>query len=284
MDTELVFSDSLMAAMTVLFAACVLVPTMYYVWNVYRKRFNHVAMLAGLACFFIFGFLLSENLLRLLAPAGAAGSMGMWGYGVTRSLCVAVCEVGGIALSLWMLQRQQHSTIRVPNGFALGFRLFEMLYLGAMNTLIPLILAMTVSRDGLESVLATVEEAQAPAMELQLRNLAETAPGVYWMSTVDYVCRFALPVALTRLIWYGFEGGRYPADKRLIAAAFGLDLLCELMLALHDGGGSYHLCAAIYYVLVAGAICLAYYEARKRDDPELIRADRLQGRNLRRRR
>ena len=72
MDTELVFSDSLMAAMTVLFAVCVLVPTMYYVWNVYRKRFNHVAMLAGLACFFIFGFLLSENLLRLLAPTGAA--------------------------------------------------------------------------------------------------------------------------------------------------------------------------------------------------------------------
>ena len=284
MNSDLVFSDQLVTALTVLFAVCILVPTMYYVWNVYRKRLNHIAVLAGLACFFLFGFLLSENLLRLLAAAGSAGSMGLWGYGITRALCAAICEMGGVTLAIWYLRRQQYRTIRVPNGLALGFRLFEMLYLGAVNTLIPLVLAMTVNRDGLAAVLETVEESQVPAMELQLRNLAETSPGVYWMSAVDYVCRFVLPVALIRLIWYGFEGGRREADRRLIAAAFGLDLLCELMLALHDGGASYHLCAAVYYVLVAGSVCLAYAQARLRDDPEQIKADHLREKQLRRRR
>ena len=277
MDPELTFSGGLVGAMTVLFAVCVLLPAMYYVWTVYRRRFNHVAMLGGLACFFFFAYFLAQTLLRLLLPTGPTGA-GMWGYGIIRALCVSVCEIGGVSLTLWFLHRQQHATVRVPIGFALGYRLFEMLWLGAVNTVIPLSLALTVNREGLPFVLEAVEETQRSAMELQLRTLAETAPGVYWMSTVDYVCRFALSAALARLIWYGFEGGRLPEDKRLIAAAFGLDFLCEGMLALHEAGGSYHLCAAIYYVLVAGAVCLAYFEARRRDDPEQLRADHLKSR------
>ncbi len=280
MDSELVFSGELITALTVLFAVCLLLPAMYYAWFVYRKRFNHVALLGGLAAFFLFGFLISENLLRLLAPAAGAG---MWTYSVLRAFCIALCEVGGFVLGLWFLKRQQHSTIRVPIGFGLGFRLFELLYLGALNTLLRLSTAMTVNRDGLQSVLEAVPEEQAPALELQLRNLAESGAGTYWMGAVDYICRFVLTVALVRLVWYAFEGGREAEDRRLIAAAFGIDFLCELMLALHASGASYHLCAAVYYVLVAGSVCLAYYVARRRDDPQQIAADHLSGRGIRKR-
>ena len=279
MDSELVFSGELITALTVLFAVCILLPTMYYVWYVYRKRFNHIALLGGLAAFFLMGFLVSENLLRLLAPAAGAG---MWTYATLRAFIAALCDVGGFVLGLWFLKKQ-HSTIRVPISFGLGYRLFEMLYLGAMNTVLRLTSAMTVNREGLQALLDTVTEEQAPAMKLQLQSLAESAPGMYWMSTVDYSCRFVLTVALVRLIWYAFEGGREPEDKRLIAAAFGIDFLCELMLALHAAGASYHLCAGIYYVLVAGTVCLAYYVAHRRDDPQQLTADHLQGRNIRKR-
>lgn len=279
MDSELVFSGELITALTVLFAVCILLPTMYYVWYVYRKRFNHIALLGGLAAFFLMGFLVSENLLRLLTPAAGAG---MWTYATLRAFIAALCDVGGFVLGLWFLKKQ-HSTIRVPISFGLGYRLFEMLYLGAMNTVLRLTSAMTVNREGLQALLDTVTEEQAPAMKLQLQSLAESAPGMYWMSTVDYICRFVLTVALVRLIWYAFEGGREPEDKRLIAAAFGIDFLCELMLALHAAGASYHLCAGIYYVLVAGTVCLAYYVAHRRDDPQQLTADHLQGRNIRKR-
>ena len=279
MDSELVFSGELITALTVLFAVCILLPTMYYVWYVYRKRFNHIALLGGLAAFFLMGFLVSENLLRLLAPAAGAG---MWTYATLRAFIAALCDVGGFVLGLWFLKKQ-HSTIRVPISFGLGYRLFEMLYLGAMNTVLRLTSAMTVNREGLQALLDTVTEEQAPAMKLQLQSLAESAPGMYWISTVDYICRFVLTVALVRLIWYAFEGGREPEDKRLIAAAFGIDFLCELMLALHAAGASYHLCAGIYYVLVAGTVCLAYYVAHRRDDPQQLTADHLQGRNIRKR-
>ena len=279
MDSELVFSGDLITALTVLFAVCILLPTMYYVWYVYRKRFNHIALLGGLAAFFLLGFLISENLLRLLAPAAGAGQ---WIYSFLRAFCAALCDVGAYALGLWFLKKQ-HSTIRVPISFGLGYRLFEMLYLGAMNTVLRLTSAMTVNREGLQALLDTVTEEQAPALKLQLMSLAESSPGMYWMSTVDYICRFTLTVALVRLVWYAFEGGREPSDKRLIAAAFGIDFLCELMLALHAAGASYHLCAGIYYVLVAGAVCLAYYVAHRRDDPQQLTADHLTGRNIRKR-
>ncbi len=279
LDSELVFSSGLITALVVLFAVCILLPTMYYVWYVYRKRFNHIALLGGLAAFFLFGFLIAENLLRLTAPAAGAG---LWTSGTLRAFIAALCDVGGYTLGLWFMKRQ-HSTIRVPVSFGLGYRLFEMLYLGALNTMLRLSAAMTANRDGLDAVLEGVAEEQVPALRLQLMNLAETAPGVYWMSAVDFVCRFVLTVALVRLIWYAFEGGREPEDKRLIAAAFGIDFLCELMLALHAAGASYHLCAGIYYVLVAGTVCLAYYVAHRRDDPQQLTADHLQGRNIRKR-
>lgn len=279
MESKLVFPGGLITAMTVLFAVCILLPTMYYVWYVYRKRFNHIALLGGLAAFFLFGFLLAENLLRLLGPAAGAGK---WTYALLRGFCLALCDVGAYALGLWFLKKQ-HSTIRVPISFGLGYRLFEMLYLGALNVLLRLTSAMTVNRDGLQSLLDTVTEEQAPALRLQLMNLAETSPGIFWMSTVDYICRFVLTVALVRLVWYAFEGGREPADKRLIGVAFLIDFLCELMLALHAAGASYHVCAAIYYVLTAGTICLAYYVSHRRDDPQQLTADHLSNRNIRKR-
>ena len=280
LDSELVFSSGLITALVVLFAVCILLPTMYYVWYVYRRRFNHIALLGGLAAFFLFGFLIAENLLRLTAPAAGAG---LWTCGTLRAFIAALCDVGGYTLGLWFLKKQ-HSTIRVPVSFGLGYRLFEMIYLGALNTLLRLSSAMTVNREGLQYMLASVPEEQAPALELQLRNLAESAPGVYWMSLVDFICRFVLTVALVRLIWYAFEGGRLREDRRLIGAAFGIDFLCELMLALHAAGASYHLCAAVYYVLTAGTVCLVYTVARRRDDPQQLTADHLPGRNVRRRR
>ncbi len=288
MDSELVFSGELITALTVLFAVCILLPTMYYVWYVYRKRFNHIALLGGLAAFFLMGFLVSENLLRLVPAltwqqlASSRRGAGMWTTSSLRALITSLCDVGGFTLGLWFLKKQ-HSTIRVPISFGLGYRLFEMLYLGALNTVLRLTSAMTVNREGLQALLDTVTEEQAPAMKLQLMSLAESAPGMYWMSTVDYICRFVLTVALVRLVWYAFEGGREPEDKRMIGIAFIIDFLCELMLALHAAGASYHLCAGIYYVLVAGTVCLAYYVARRRDDPQQLTADHLTGRNIRKR-
>ena len=288
MESELVFSGELITALTVLFAVCILLPTMYYVWYVYRKRFNHIALLGGLAAFFLMGFLVSENLLRLVPAltwqqlASSRRGAGMWTYGSLRALITSLCDVGGFTLGLWFLKKQ-HSTIRVPISFGLGYRLFEMLYLGALNTVLRLTSAMTVNREGIQALLDTVTEEQAPALRLQLQSLAESAPGMYWMSTVDYICRFVLTVALVRLVWYAFEGGRESEDKRMIGVAFIIDFLCELMLALHAAGASYHLCAAVYYVLVAGTVCLTYYVSRRRDDPQQLTADHLKGRNIRKR-
>ena len=277
------FSPGLVTALSMTFAACILIPVMYYVWMVYKKRISHVGILAGLAAFFLFSYLISGILLAQLAPESGMARMGMWPYSILRALVIAVCDLGGMGLGLWFLHRQER-TLRAPIGFGLGFRLFDMLWLGALNVLAPLSSALTVNREGLESVLQGVEAEKVGAFELQLQALAETSPKVYWMGTVDYICKFALAVALTRILWYAFEGGREPADKKCAAIVFILKFLCELMLALYAAGGNYRLCSAAYYVLTAGSVCLAYYLAHKRDDPEQFRGDRLQAKQLKKRR
>ena len=283
MNENLMFSPGLITALGMTFAACILIPVMYYVWTVYKKRISHVGILAGLAAFFLFSYLISGILLAQIVPESSMGKMGQWPYAILRALVIAVCDMGGMGLGLWFLHRQEQ-TLRAPIGFGLGFRLFDMIWLGGLNVLAPLSSAMTVNREGLESVLSQVEAEKVSALELQLRALAETSPKVYWLGMVDYICKFALAVALTRILWYAFEGGREPADKRCAVLTFALKFLCELMLALYAAGGKYQLCSAVSYVLTAAAVCFAYYIAHKRDDPEQFRADHLKGKTVRRRR
>lgn len=283
MESQLIFSSALLTALTMTFAACILIPAMYYIWMVYKKRISHVGILAGLAAFFMFSYLFSGVLLGKLAPESAMGKMGQWPYAITRALCIAISDMAGMTLGLWFLHRQERS-LRAPIGFGFGFRLFDMLWLGGLNVLAPLSSAMSVNSDGLEAVLSQVDADKANALELQLRALAETSPKVYWMGTVDYICKFVLAIALSRILWYAFEGGRESADKKYGAVVFGLKLLCELMLALYAAGGKYQLCSAAYYVLVAASVCLAYYLSSKRDDPEQFKADRLKGKSLPKRR
>lgn len=272
------FSPALVTALAISFAACILVPVMYYVWTVYKKRISHVGILAGLAAFFLFSYLIAGILLGQLAPERES-----WGNAVIRALIITVCDLAGMGLGLWFLHRQER-TLRVPIGFGLGFRLFDLIWLGGLNVLAPLSSAMTVNQNGLDAFLTQVEAEKAPALEQQLLALAETSPKVYWLGTVDYLCKFILAVALTRILWYAFEGGREPADRRFAVLTFALKLLCELMLALYAAGGKYQLCSAAYYVLTAATVCLAYYLAHKRDDPEQFRADHLRAKTVKRRR
>lgn len=281
--SEIYFSSGLVTALSMTFAACILIPVMYYIWMVYKRKMSHVGIIAGLAAFFMFSYLISGVLLANLAPESSMEKMGQWPYALIRALCLAVSDTLAMALGLWFLHRQDR-TVRAPIGFGLGFRLFDMLWLGGLNVLAPLSSAMTVNREGLESLLSSVEPDKVSALELQLRALAETSPKVYWLGTVDYVCKFVLAVALTRILWYAFEGGREPADKKYGALVFILKFLCELMLALYAAGGKYQLCSAAYYVLVAASVCLAYYLANRRDDPEQLRADHLKGKTLPKRR
>lgn len=282
METTLVFSDELTTALTVLLIACLITPSFYYVWYVYKRKLNHAALLAGLAAFFLCGYLLPSMLLGSFAPAEKSAEMAPAAYALLRALLVALPEVGGIAVFLVFL-KQRYDTVRVPIGFGLGFRLFDLLYLGALNALFRLANAMTVNRDGLDSLLETVEADAAPALLEQLEALAASAPKLYLMSAVDYICMLIISVAVARLIWYGLEGGKLEADRKLILLAFLLRFVAEFLQAFYSAGGaSYFLCAGIYYTLTALAVGYCFFEARRRDDPELIRADRLQWKQHRR--
>lgn len=288
MDTQtLVFSQPLITALSFLFCFCMLAPALYYVWFVYRRKLDHTGLLGGLAAFFLFGYLITGLLLGILVPESRKGSMTPWSFALLRSLITAVAEVGGIWLCLWFLRRgrsEARRTVRVPIGFGLGYRLFDLLYLGAFNALFRLLNALSVNRDGLETVLEGVEADAAPALEEQLRLLAASAPRMYWLSAVDYLCMLVISVCVARLLWYSMEGGLKPADKRYLPLVFAVRLVGECLLALYQsGGGSFLACAGSYYVLTAALACFTWYQSSQRDSKELLHDEHLKSRIRRKR-
>ena len=278
----LVFSESLITALSFLFSFCLLAPALYYVWFVYRRKLDHTGLLGGLAAFFLFGYLITGMLLGLLAPADRKEEMSPWTYALLRGAITALVEVGGCWLSLQFLRRgrtEARRTVRVPIGFGLGYRLFDLLYLGAFNALFRLLNALSVNRDGLETILEGVEAEAAPALEAQLRLLAETAPRMYWLSAADYLCLLVLSVCAARLLWYSMEGGLKSPEIRFLPLVFAVRLVGEGLLALYQsGGGSFLACAGTYYVLTAALACFTWYQSSQRDSKELLHDEHLKSR------
>ena len=282
MESTLVFPESLITALSFLFSFCMLAPALYYVWFVYRRRLDHSGLLGGLAAFFLFGYLITGMLLGALIPEDRRESMGAAGYSLIRALITALVEVGGCWASLWFLRRgrpENRRTFRVAVGFGLGYRLFDLLYLGAFNALFRLLNAMSVNRDGLATILEGVGEADAPALEEQLRLLAASSPQMYWLSAVDYLCMLVISVCVARLLWYSLEGGLQPAEVRFVPLVFGVRLVGEVLLALYQsGGGSFLACAGTYYVLTAALACFTWYQSSRRDSKELLHDAHLKSR------
>ena len=278
----LVFPEPLITALSFLFCFCLLAPALYYVWFVYRRKLDHTGLLGGLAAFFLFGYLVTGLLLGVLAPESRKDAMSPWSYALLRGFITALAEVGGCFLCLWFLRRgrpENRRTYRVAVGFGLGYRLFDLLYLGAFNALFRLLNAMSVNRDGLAAVLEGVEESAAPALEEQLRLLAASSPRMYWLSAVDYFCMLVISVCAARLLWYSLEGGLESADTRFIPLVFGVRLVGETLLALYqNGAGSFIACAGAYYVLTAALACFTWYQSSRRDSKELLHDEHLKSR------
>ena len=287
MDSTLVFPEPLITALSFLFCFCMLVPALYYVWFVYRRKLDHSGLIGGLAAFFLFGYLITGVLLGALAPEARLESMGAFGYSILRALITAAVEVGGSWGVLTFLRRgrpAEKRTVRLPIGFGLGYRLFDLLYLGAFNALFRLLNAMSVNRDGLSTILEGVDAASAPALEEQLRILAASSPQMYWLSAVDYFCLLVISVCVARLLWYSMEGGLKPADIRFLPLVFAVRLAGEFLLAMYQsGGGGFLACAGTYYVLTAALACFTWYQSAQRDSKELLHDEHLKARIRRRR-
>ncbi len=288
MDAQvLVFPEPLITGLSFLFCFCLLVPALYYVWFVYRRQLDHSGLLGGLAAFFLFGYLITGMLLGALAPEAKREDMGPWVYSLLRGFITAVAEVGGCWAVLTFLRRgrpAEKRTVRLPIGFGLGYRLFDLLYLGAFNALFRLLNALSVNRDGLETILEGVDAASAPALEEQLRILAASSPRMYWISAVDYLCLLVISVCAARLLWYSMEGGKRPADIRLLPLVFVVRLAGEFLLAMYQsGGGSFPVCAGTYYLLTAALACFTWYQSSQRDSRELLHDEHLKSRTRLRR-
>ena len=102
---------------------------------------------------------------------------------------------------------------------------------------------------------------------------------MYWLSAVDYLCLLVLSVCAARLLWYSMEGGLKPANLRFLPLVFAVRLVGESLLALYQsGGGSFAVCAGIYYVLTAALACFTWYESGQRDSKELLHDEHLKSR------
>jgi uncharacterized membrane protein YhfC len=280
----LVFSQELTGTLLILLFTCLMLPVLYYIWVAYKRQINHWALLIGLPSFYVFGYMLSGFLLGSFAPSSLAEQIGKPAYAAVRSLIIAVSEAGGLWVTLFMLKKR-FSSFRVPTGLGLGFRLFDLLILGGINSFTRLSLMLAVNKDGLDTVLKSVDADKMERLKTELTNLASMSGYTFIMSAVDYICMFVITVAVTRILWYSIEGGtRGKNSSRLfLLIGFGLRFITDMPLELYAaGGGQYKLYAAVYYILTAFAAAFAVWLSRSREDAEIIKAERLKPRIRRR--
>jgi hypothetical protein len=103
---DLVFAPELTGALFILLFTCLMLPVLYYIWTAYKRRLNHLALLAGLSAFFIFGYALSGFLLGTFAPMAAGEKTYPTLYALGRALLTAASETVGIWAALLALSKR----------------------------------------------------------------------------------------------------------------------------------------------------------------------------------
>lgn len=273
------FSNAFVTISFVFMFACLMFPVLYYIYFMYKKRFNHITMLAGIAGFLVFGYMLTSVLLTSVIPESLREQIGEVPYAIIRTLVIGICEAGGMYIVLRLLSSRDASIV-TPISFGLGYTLVNMLLVGGINAFLRLSQAMAVNEDGLEKVLETVDVTQQDSLRATLTELSQLPVGRYVMEVAEFACFFLISVAIARIIWYSIDGGKLPASNRFLVLGIFLRFAAELAYYLAGRVENYVLAESIYYVITAIIVALAVLLSLQRDDKEKIKAGPLNRRLL----
>ena len=273
------FSNAFVTVSFLFLFCCLMCPVLYYIYFVYKKRFNHLAMLGGIAAFLMFGYLLTSLLLGSVIPTSLRDQMGEVPYALVRTLLIGICEAGGMYITLRLLSSRYPGNT-TPISFGLGYTLINMLLVGGVNGFMRLSQAMAVNDNGLDAVLDTVDASQREALRATLTELSELPIGRYAMEVAEFVCFFLISVAIARIVWYAIDGGKLPASNRFLGLGILLRFAAELAYYMVGRVENYVMAEVIYYIVTLVIVAVAVLLSIQRDDKEKVRAGPLNRRLL----
>ena len=273
------FSGGFVAASFILLFLCIMLPLFYIVFYVFKKNFNLVLMLIGLAAFFLFGYLLTGLLTGTFAPSRLIGTVPPAAYAIRRSLVVGLVR----ALSIWLvllLLAKRYGSVIVPASFAAGYSLIDMLFVRGATGYIAFSQALAVNQNGIDYVVSTADLTSQEALRESLLELAQKPASLYVWGTLDSVCAFVGTICLARLLWYSIEGGVREENKLLVPVCLAAAVLLEIPGALYDGGAfsGYAPAGIIYYVVTALLVAGTIIAAKNHDEKVGVAASRLRRR------
>lgn len=255
-DTQMTFPDSFIAAMFLLLIVCCVLPIFYFIYYAFKRKINYISILAAVAAFLLFGYYLNGILLGSIVPEDKIARSGTAGYAVIRSVIAGITNVGGICICLRFLAKR-YETVNTPISFGLGYPLYVMIMEGGANAMYRISMAYAVNKEGLETVLESVEEAQRSSLLEQLEDMAASPLAEYYYSAGKYAAYFIICIALSRLIWYSVHGERRKPLWLFVPAAFVLRFLMELPIALYTSKAVDGLALTSVLYFIAALIALA---------------------------
>lgn len=270
MESEIVFSGALVGGYFALAAVCVLAPVLYLIYYTFKKKINLLAVLAGIAGSFVFGYLMLGFALGSFAPQAQAETDAVK-YALTSALCTGAVEGVGFFIAMFALRKKWDET-DTPISYALGYSLFTMLVVRGANAFIRLGEVYTTNSKGLDAVLSSVSGEAVEVLRRELTDISLIEPIKIYISAIDCVVLFAVMAALCRIMWYSVcSDGR----KRFDLALVGIILRAAMEFPTCLTDISIPAYAVIHYIPAALCIGFAAFLSYKLDEKEQVSAGAL---------
>lgn len=270
MEPEIVFSGVAVGGFFAIALVSVLAPVLYLIYYTFKKKINLLAMLAGVAGSFVFGYFMLGLALGSFAPQASAETDAMK-YALSSAVCTGAVESVGFFIAMFALRKKWNET-DTPISYALGYSLFTMLVARGANAFIRLGEVYTTNYKGLDAVLSSVGGEAVEVLRKELTDLSLIEPVKLYISAIDCVVLFAVMVALCRIMWYSVcSDGR----KRFDLALVGIILRAATEFPTYLTELSVPVYAVMHYIPAALCIAFAAFLAYKTDEKEQVSAGAL---------
>ncbi len=268
---QLSFSSDFITAMIITLFVGSTIPVLYFIFYVFKKRINYVAVLTGLIGYLILGVYISGFLQCLIIPEARLGEIGPVLFSLIQAAIIGLVNGGGIYLVLRLLAGRYDST-HTPISVGLGFPLEPMIFQGAISAANALALASQVNEQGLSPILDTIDSVRRAEFEQTLREMAARPVSDLIFTAARFACFFVICVALTRLLWNALHGDKRAPSRLFIPAGLILNVIAEIPVSLIRQNVVENNVAinCIYFAITAVIAALSVIASRLWDEKEKV--------------
>ena len=188
------------------------VPVILAWWIIKKRKASWQAVLTGAGVFIVFALIL-ESLVHQIVLKGPSGQVILGNtlyYAIYGGLMAGLFEESGRFITMKLLLRRDPSAPRTAVAYGIGHGGFEMLMLLGVTMVSNLAISALMNAGQIDTILATVPEANRAQVETQFAQLGTLGIGTLLTGLWERFSAIVLQIGLSVMVWVAVRrGGRW---------------------------------------------------------------------------